>query len=219
MPSNWQAESEMFRLHEPESTSPRNEIVLLFRCTRFLLVLRTVILATSGCIPRHGDTPIAGVLTLMAIPFIKAARCLSFTLQEKKNMTMARRGLALLAALAIAAPVLAQDKITLRMSTPASATDQRSVALAEILAPAVADFAMYEPHYNASLIKQNSELEAIASGDLEMSITSAQELAQYFPEFSILRPAMSIRTQSIRFASSTRRSWTPSSRKRRTNWA
>ena len=101
------------------------------------------------------------------------------------TMTMARRGLALLAALAIAAPVLAQDKITLRMSTPASATDQRSVALAEIFAPAVADFAMYEPHYNASLIKQNSELEAIASGDLEMSITSAQELAQYFPEFSI----------------------------------
>ena len=98
---------------------------------------------------------------------------------------MARRGLALLTALAIAAPVLAQDKITLRMSTPASATDQRSVALTEIFAHAVADFAMYEPHYNASLIKQNSELEAIASGDLEMSITSAQELAQYFPEFSI----------------------------------
>jgi tripartite ATP-independent transporter DctP family solute receptor len=43
----------------------------------------------------------------------------------------------------------------------------------------------YEPHYNASLIAQNSELEAIASGDLEMSIASAQELAQYFPEFSI----------------------------------
>ncbi|MEX0348928.1 MAG: TRAP transporter substrate-binding protein DctP [Paracoccaceae bacterium] len=92
-------------------------------------------------------------------------------------------GLALAAAL-IATPVLA-DKITLRMSTPASETDQRSVALAEVFAPAVAEFATYEPHYNASLIKQNSELEAIASGDLEMSIASAQELAQYFPEFSI----------------------------------
>ena len=95
------------------------------------------------------------------------------------------RGLALLAALTLGAPVLAQDKITLRMSTPASETDQRSVALAEVFAPTVADFAVYEPHYNASLIKQNSELEAIASGDLEMSIASAQELAQYFPEFSI----------------------------------
>ena len=72
-----------------------------------------------------------------------------------------------------------------RMSTPASETDQRSVALAEVFGPAVADFATYEPHYNASLIAQNSELEAIASGDLEMSIASAQELAQFFPEFSI----------------------------------
>ena len=46
-------------------------------------------------------------------------------------------------------------------------------------------FATYEPHYNGSLIKQGSELEAISSGDLEMSIASAQELAQFFPEFSI----------------------------------
>ena len=79
----------------------------------------------------------------------------------------------------------AQDAVTLRMSTPASETDQRSVALAEVFAPAVAEFATYEPHYNGSLIAQGSELEAIASGDLEMSIASAQELAQFFPEFSI----------------------------------
>ncbi len=96
-----------------------------------------------------------------------------------------RRALAALAVVALATPALAMDKVKLRMSTPASETDQRSVALAEIFAPAVADFAVYEPHYNATLIKQNSELEAIASGDLEMSIASAQELAQYFPEFSI----------------------------------
>ena len=75
--------------------------------------------------------------------------------------------------------------VKLRMSTPASATDQRSIALEEVFAPAVAEFATYEPHYNGSLIAQNSELEAIASGDLEMSITSAQELTQFFPEFSI----------------------------------
>ena len=96
-----------------------------------------------------------------------------------------RRALAALAVVAMATPALAMDKVKLRMSTPASETDQRSVALAEVFAPAVADFATYEPHYNATLIKQNSELEAIASGDLEMSIASAQELAQYFPEFSI----------------------------------
>ena len=96
-----------------------------------------------------------------------------------------RLGFAALLAAAMAVPALAQDKITLRMSTPASESDQRSIALAEVFAPAVAAFASYEPHYNASLIKQNAELEAIASGDLEMSIASAQELAQYFPEFSI----------------------------------
>ena len=98
-----------------------------------------------------------------------------------------RRAMIALCAAALATPTmtLAQDKITLRMSTPASETDQRSVALAGVFAPAVAGFATYQPHYNASLIAQNSELEAIASGDLEMSIASAQELAQFFPEFSI----------------------------------
>ena len=95
-----------------------------------------------------------------------------------------RRTLMVLTAAAIAVPAYAAD-ITLRMSTPASETDQRSIALSEVFAPEVAAFATYEPHYNGSLIAQGSELEAIASGDLEMSITSAQELAQFFPEFSI----------------------------------
>ena len=101
------------------------------------------------------------------------------------TLTMTRRAMLAVTVAALATPALAQDKITLRMSTPASETDQRAVALAEVFAPAVAAFATYEPHYNASLIAQNAELEAIASGDLEMSIASAQELAQFFPEFSI----------------------------------
>ncbi len=92
-------------------------------------------------------------------------------------------GVALSACLAGGA--LAQDKIVLRLSTPATESDQRSVALAEVFAPAVADFATYEPHYNGTLFAQGTELEAIASGDLEMSITSAQELATFIPEFSI----------------------------------
>jgi tripartite ATP-independent transporter DctP family solute receptor len=97
---------------------------------------------------------------------------------------LTKRTLFALTAAAIAVPAYAAD-ITLRMSTPASETDQRSIALAEVFAPAVAEFATYEPHYNGSLIKQGSELETIASGDLEMSITSAQELGQFFPEFTI----------------------------------
>jgi tripartite ATP-independent transporter DctP family solute receptor len=105
-------------------------------------------------------------------------------------MTLTRRtvslgALALAMAAGFAPAALAQDRITLRMSTPASETDQRSVALATVFAPAVAEFADYQPHYNASLVAQGSELESIAVGDLEMSITSAQELATFFPEFSI----------------------------------
>lgn len=108
---------------------------------------------------------------------------------KPKEVTMKKQlkaaALVALASALVAGPALAQDKVLLRMSTPASATDQRSIALQEIFAPAVAGFATYEPHYNAALIAQNSELEAISAGDLEMSIASAQELAQFFPEFSI----------------------------------
>ncbi|MCH9852565.1 MAG: TRAP transporter substrate-binding protein DctP [Alphaproteobacteria bacterium] len=82
-------------------------------------------------------------------------------------------------------PSLAADKITLRLSASGSATDQRSVALAEVFGPAVAKFADYKPSYNATLFAQGTELEAIARGNLEMTIASAQELAQYIPEFSI----------------------------------
>ena len=73
----------------------------------------------------------------------------------------------------------------LRLSMSGSETDQRSVAMAEVFGPAVAEFASYEPAYNATLFAQGTELEAISRGNLEMSIASAQELAQFFPEFSI----------------------------------
>ncbi len=79
----------------------------------------------------------------------------------------------------------AADKVLLRLSSPATPTDQRSVALTDVFAPAVADFATFEPHWNATLFKQGTELEAISRGNLEMSITSPQELATIFPEWSI----------------------------------
>ncbi len=102
------------------------------------------------------------------------------------TLTMRRWALATITAAAcVTTSIAAAQDITIRMSTPASETDQRTIALAEVFAPAVADFITYEPHYNGSLIAQGAELEAIASGDLEMSIASAQELATFFPEFSI----------------------------------
>jgi len=87
--------------------------------------------------------------------------------------------------LAVAMPAMAQEKIKLRMSTPASETDFRSVGLATIFADGIKDFATYEPHYNATLFKQGTELVAIARGNLELSITSAQELAKLIPDWGI----------------------------------
>ncbi|MBV1694515.1 MAG: TRAP transporter substrate-binding protein DctP [Hyphomicrobiales bacterium] len=98
-----------------------------------------------------------------------------------------RTAAALLAggALGAALPAWAQQKLLLRLSTPATPTDQRSIALAEVFGPAVKDFAEFQPHYNATLFKQGTELEAIARGNLEMSITSPQELATLIPGWSI----------------------------------
>ena len=78
----------------------------------------------------------------------------------------------------IATPAFAEN-IVLRLSSPASPTDQRAIALTEVFAPAVKDFATLQPHWGATLFKQGTELEAIARGNLEMSIASAQELMRH----------------------------------------
>jgi tripartite ATP-independent transporter DctP family solute receptor len=107
------------------------------------------------------------------------------------NIVMDRRALLGAAAGGVAltafgrSPVFAADKITLRLSSPATPTDQRAVALTSVFGPAVAGFATFEPHWNATLFKQGTELEAIARGNLEMSITSPQELATLIPSWSI----------------------------------
>ena len=103
------------------------------------------------------------------------------------TLTFSRRlVLSSLLAAGLAGPGLAaDDKIQLRLSTPGTETDQRSVAMAEVFGPAVSEFASYEPSYNATLFAQGTELEAMSRGNLEMGIVSAQDLAQFFPEFSI----------------------------------
>lgn len=93
--------------------------------------------------------------------------------------------LAAAAAIAVAGPAFAEGKIALRLSAVNTETDQRAIALTEVFGPAVADFATFEPHWNGTLFAGGTELEAIASGDLEMSIASAQELATFLPEWSI----------------------------------
>ena len=75
--------------------------------------------------------------------------------------------------------------ITFTLATSGSETDMRSVAMANVFAPMVAEFADYQPGYNGTMFAQGTELEAISRGNVTMSIASAQELAQFFPEFSI----------------------------------
>jgi TRAP-type transport system periplasmic protein len=77
------------------------------------------------------------------------------------------------------------QNVQLRLSGPMTATDQRAVAMIEKFGPAVKGFADFQPHWNATLFKQGTELEAIARGNLEMSITSPQELATLIPGWSI----------------------------------
>jgi len=84
----------------------------------------------------------------------------------------------------VATPSFAAD-MTFTLATSGSETDQRSVAMAEVFAPMVAGIADYKPGYNGTMFAQGTELEAISRGNLTMSIASAQELAQFFPEFSI----------------------------------
>ena len=79
----------------------------------------------------------------------------------------------------------AQEKIQLRFSTPATQTDLRSKGVEEVFAPAVAAFATYKPSYNATLFKQGTEIIAQSRGNLEMALTSAQELAKLIPEWSV----------------------------------
>ncbi len=81
-------------------------------------------------------------------------------------------------------PAMAAD-MTFTLATAGTETDQRSEAMAKVFAPMVAGFADYKPGYNGSLFAQGTELEAISRGNLTMSIASAQELAQFFPECSI----------------------------------
>ena len=104
-------------------------------------------------------------------------------------MNLTRRT-AMAATLAAFLPVAAttataQEKLKLRLSSVNSATDQRAIALDTKFGPAIADFATFEPHWGGTLFKQGTELEAISRGNLEMSIASAQELANFFPEFSV----------------------------------
>ena len=64
-------------------------------------------------------------------------------------------GVSALAAVALSTSAMAQA-ITLRLSAPASATDQRAIAMMEVFGPAVKGVADFQPHWNATLFKQGT---------------------------------------------------------------
>ncbi len=74
---------------------------------------------------------------------------------------------------------------TFRLSASSSASDDRAVAINQYLAPVINEFGTFEGHWGSTLFKQGTELEALARGNLDMSLTSAQEIAQFIPSFSI----------------------------------
>jgi len=95
-----------------------------------------------------------------------------------------RRGLIIAAAGTLAAvgigawsPAANADNVVLRMSTPATATDNRSLGLEQVFAPAIKSFATYEPHYGATLFKQGTELEAIARGERPREVVDGRAVA------------------------------------------
>lgn len=108
------------------------------------------------------------------------------TTTTRRAVLRATAGLGLALGFGLAAVPAAQAQgVTLRLSAPATPTDQRAIALTEVFGPAIKDFATFQPHWNATLFKQGTELEAIARGNLDMSITSPQELATLIPGWSI----------------------------------
>ena len=98
---------------------------------------------------------------------------------------MLRTGALALGLLVLSLPLFADGPRKIRMSFDAPATDQRSIALLEKFGPAVSEFVVFEPHFNGTLFRQGTELIAVARGNLDMTITSAQQLAEFIPEYSV----------------------------------
>jgi tripartite ATP-independent transporter DctP family solute receptor len=94
---------------------------------------------------------------------------------------------AMLAAVAAAGPALAEPKV-IRISTPGSENEVQSKGLVvfkeelEKLMPGAFDVQI---HYNGTLFAQGTEIEAMQRGNLEVGMTSPQDIAVLIPEFSI----------------------------------
>ena len=96
-------------------------------------------------------------------------------------------GLALTTALT-AAPLFAQDRPVLRLSSVVSNNDIRAEAFAAIAEAVSAEFDL-QIFNGATLVAQGTELIAMQRGNLEMGLVAPQSIAEQVPEWSIVTSA------------------------------
>jgi tripartite ATP-independent transporter DctP family solute receptor len=97
---------------------------------------------------------------------------------------------------ALAAPAIAQNKVLLRISTPAVPDDWHGkmwTVFKESLDKSAPGEFDVQINLNASLFKQGTEPAAMARGNLELSSISAFDIAKLVPEFSIFTAGYIVR--------------------------
>ena len=112
------------------------------------------------------------------------------------NAILRLAGLALVAAVVVAAPAQAQNKILLRFSTAAPPPDFLSKSLErfkEEVDKAAPDQFDIKLHPGSSLFRQGTEVPAIQRGNLEMSTMTTFEVAQQIPEWGFFNRAFLFR--------------------------
>lgn len=93
-------------------------------------------------------------------------------------------------------PALAQNKILLRISTPAVPDDWHAkmwTVFKDALEKSAPGEFDVQINLNASLFKQGAEPTAMARGNLELTSISAQDIARQVPEFSIFTAGYIVR--------------------------
>ncbi len=93
-------------------------------------------------------------------------------------------------------PALAQNKVLLRMSTPAGPEDWHGkmwTVFKESLDKSAPGEFDVQINLNGSLFKQGTEPAAMARGNLELAAISAQDIAKILPEYSIFTAGYLIR--------------------------
>lgn len=106
-------------------------------------------------------------------------------------------------------PALAQNKVVLRISTPAVPEDWHGkmwTVFKESLDKSAPGEFDVQINLNGSLFKQGTEPAAMARGNLELAAISAQDIAKILPEYSIFTAGYLIRDPDHQQKCSTARS-------------